>query len=379
MTNFSKNIIIIGSIWICINLLSGSAECRIKFVALPERGAIVIRLDHSDGAFIEEERTLSLEKGMNKIDFSWKDVRIKPDSIQLILSHPDKIQLLSIHYPSDENALIWEIDSASKTDEQVRVCYLLEGLDHLIDYQLMVNETEQKATLKIALIVRNYSGEAFNYSNIWLGYGQMIPLSIANEETRKISLKEVYPITLEKRWEWDAEKEIWQNQSLEQSHGIPVQYEFSNIIANGLGKRVFSKGKVRVFQEKINGQPVFLGEDHIEAIPVGEMIKIRIGKSFDISVDQRVMENRKINIRNNLKNRIVLYDTEELIHATVQNYKPTPLKLSMIQHIHGQWEMIESNIPFLLKDSSTLLFDISFGPLEKKELSFRYNRRNLMP
>ncbi|MBF0449151.1 MAG: hypothetical protein HQK75_00085 [Candidatus Magnetomorum sp.] len=379
MNRLIKIFSIIG-IWVCIFLIPGIAVSRIKLVALPERGSVVIRLDHPDGAFIEEERTLGLEKGVNKVDFSWKDVRIDPDSIQLIiLTHPKQIQLLNVSFPSDENALVWEINSSSGGDEQVRVCYLLEGIDQLIHYQLVVNEKETQARLKMAVIVRNFSGEKFSFANVWLGYGQMVPLSIDHKETRKIVLKDSNTISIEKRWEWNDEKEPWQNPFPQQSKGIPILYELINSTTNGLGEHVLTQGKVRVFQEGKGGQTIFLGEDQIEAVPVGEKMKICIGKSFDISVDQRVMETRKINIRNNLKNRIVLYDTEELITAKLQNFKTTPVKLSMIQHIQGQWEMIESNIPFLLKNASELVFDISFAPLEKKELSFRFNRRNIRP
>jgi len=367
-------------ILISIFLFPYITEARVKLVALPERGSIVIRLDNSDGAFIEEERTLSLEKGINKVDFSWKDVRIDPDSIQLLfLSHPKTVQLLNINYPSDENALVWEINSQEAGDEKVRVCYLLKDLDHLIEYRLLVNDKETIGHLQIALIVRNFSGEKFAFANIWVGYGKMIPLSIDHAETRKIIIKDIKNISLEKKWEWDAEKESWEKRLPQDDKGIPVIYSLANTTKNGLGEYVLSHGKVRVFQEKNDGQSIFLGEDQIKAVPVGEKMNVNIGRSFDISVDQRIMKTKKINIRNNNKNRIVLYDTDETIIASLKNYKTKPAKLSMLQHISGQWEMEECNIPFTLKSASELIFEIFLLPLEKKELSFRFNRRNIRP
>ena len=355
-------------------------EARVKLVALPERGAIVIRLDHTDGAFIEEERTLSLKKGLNKIDFSWKDVRIDPDSIQLlILTHPKTVQLLNINYPSDENSLVWEINSLEAGDEKVRICYLLENLDHLIDYRLIVNKEETIAHLQMSLIVRNFSGEKFTFANIWLGYGKMIPISIDNGETKKILLEDIQNITFEKEWEWDSIKESLKNKTPEKNIGIPVIYSLSNSNENGLGKHTLSQGKVRVFQECKNEQSVFLGEDKVKAVPVGEKMRINIGRSFDISIDQRKMKTKKINIRNNNKNRIVLYDTNETIATNIKNFKTKPAKISIIQSIKGQWEIAECNIPFTLKSASELLFEISLLPLEKKELSLRFNRRNIQP
>ncbi len=53
---------------------AGVIQARIKLVALPERAATVIRLDNPNATLIEEERVLTLQKGLNKVDFSWKGV-----------------------------------------------------------------------------------------------------------------------------------------------------------------------------------------------------------------------------------------------------------------------------------------------------------------
>ena len=80
--------------------LGGVSQARIKLVALPERAATVIRLDNPTATLIEEERVLTLQKGLNKVDFSWKGVQIDADSIRLeVLDHPDKVTLLNVSYP----------------------------------------------------------------------------------------------------------------------------------------------------------------------------------------------------------------------------------------------------------------------------------------
>src|SRR4030065_951770 len=89
-------------------------QARIKLVALPERAATVIRLDNPQWTLIEEERVLTLQSGLNKVDFSWNGVSIDADSIRLrSLDHPDKVTLLSVSYPPNEAALVWDISSAS--------------------------------------------------------------------------------------------------------------------------------------------------------------------------------------------------------------------------------------------------------------------------
>ena len=105
------------------------SEARIKLVALPERARVVVALTHPDATLVEEERVVTLQKGVNHMDFSWRGVNIDPSTIQLrLLSHPDQIGFKSIttSYPPNENALVWEISSPQALEE--RRAHLLSAL-----------------------------------------------------------------------------------------------------------------------------------------------------------------------------------------------------------------------------------------------------------
>src|SRR5512147_75552 len=121
---------------VAVLMITTAAQARIKLVALPERAATVIRLDNPSATLIEEERVLTLQKGLNKVDFSWKSVSIDSDSIRLtVLDHPDKVNLLNVSYPPNEAALVWEISSDGDYAERVRISYLLSNIDRLITYK----------------------------------------------------------------------------------------------------------------------------------------------------------------------------------------------------------------------------------------------------
>ncbi|MEA3232526.1 MAG: hypothetical protein U9Q05_12295, partial [Thermodesulfobacteriota bacterium] len=127
---------IIGWIVLMVGLtIPFMAQARTTLVALPERDATVIRLDNPMATLIEEERQLTLQKGLNKIDFSWKGVNIDADSIRLrMIDHPGQVTLLNVSYPPNEAALIWEIASEDDFVETVRISYLLGNIDRLITY-----------------------------------------------------------------------------------------------------------------------------------------------------------------------------------------------------------------------------------------------------
>ena len=375
--NLAGTVLILGAAFF---ILAAPVSARIKMVALPERGKTIIRLDNPRATLIEEERVLTLQKGRNQADFSWKGVSIDADSIRLtVLSDPQKVSLLSVSYPPNEAALVWEISSAEAAEVTVRISYLLSYIDRLTAYKAVADKEETKVNLKDFLVLRNFSGEDFGNASVLLGSGQSSEQSIDHEETKQLLFLEKEGVPIEKIWTFDAAKLPWDPEKIDTNVGIPVTYRIKNSKTSGLGRFALSTGKVRVFQEDGHGSTIFLGEDDTTVVPVGEDMDVYIGDSRDIVVTQRKMRDEKINIRRNKKNRVVLYDTDEVIKATIENFKDKPAKLTMVQHIPGQWDMEKSNLKYKRKDASTLEFDIALPGHGKQELSMRFHRRNVRP
>lgn len=360
------------------------ARARIKLVALPERAATIIRLDNPNATLIEEERVLTLQKGHNSVDFSWKGVQIDEDSIRLeILDHPDGVSLLSVSYPPGEAALVWEISSGGDYAETVRISYLLSNIDRLITYKAVADKAETKVDLKSYVVLRNFSGEDFDNARILLDYGEAFEQGIDHEETKQVLFLKAPTVPIRKIWTFDAAKLPWDPEQLEnQNVGIPVSYRILNDTTSGLGQFAMWGGKARLFQDDGHGSTIFLGEDNAPLVPVGEKMELYIGDSRDIVVTQRKMRDAQINLRKNDSDRVVLYDTDEIITAKIENFKNSPAMLTMIQHIEGQWDMEECNLKYVKKDAGTLEFEIELaartdaGPAVK-ELTMHYHRRNI--
>ena len=365
----------------------GSAACaRIKLVALPERAATVIRLDNPRATLIEEERVLTLQQGLNKVDFSWKAVSIDADSIRLrAIDHPENVTLLSVSYPPNEAALVWDISSEGNYAETVRISDLLTNIDRLITYKAVADKAETYVDLKSYLILRNFSGEDFDKARVLLDYGDAFEQGIDHEETKRMLFLKSPKVPITKVWTFDAARLPWDPEKLENKNvGIPVSYRIVNDAKSGLGEFALWGGKARLFQDDGHESTIFLGEDVTALVPVGEKTELYIGDSRDIVVTQRKMADTRINIRRNKKNQIILYDTDEQITAKIENFKDGPAVLTMIQHIPGQWDMDKCSMKYEKKDANTLEFEIKLpartesGPAVK-ELKMHYHRRNIRP
>ncbi len=354
-------------------MCSSIAEARVKLVALPERENVIIRLDNPSFTLVEEERILTLQKGLNQVDFSWKGVRIDPDSIRIkMLSHPEKVKLLNVSYPPNENALVWQISSSEALEEKIRISYLLSGIDCLFCYKAISNKEENLIDIKSFLILRNFSGENFHLANIVPDDSKTFQKSIQYEETMQLLFFEKKKIPIKKTLTFDAGKLPWEPQQMRKNVGIPVHYVIKNNKASNLGNFALQNGKVRVFQGSI-----FLGEDKIKFTPVDEKAELYIGDSRDIVVTQHKMKEKMINIRRNSHNQIILYDTDETIQAEIENFKDKDATLILIEHIPGQWVMKKSSHKFEEEDAHTIKFNISIPAHEKEIVTFNYHRRNI--
>jgi hypothetical protein len=369
-------------LFVCSTISHG----RIKLVALPERAATVIRLDNPQATLIEEERVLTLQKGLNKVDFSWKSVSIDADSIRLRpLDHPDKVTLLSVSYPPNEAALVWDISSESDYAETVRISYLLSNIDRLITYKAVADKAETLVDLKSYLVLRNFSGEDFEKARVLLDYGEAFEQGIAHEETKQMLFLKSPKVPITKVWKFDADLLPWDPEKLEnQNVGIPVSYRIVNEAKSSLGEFALWGGKARLFQDDGHESTIFLGEDTTGLVPVGEKMELYIGDSRDIVVTQRKMQDARVVTHKNNRGDVVLYDTNEQITAKIENFKDSPAMLTMIQHIPGQWDMESCNMKYEKKDANTLEFEIELparsgdGPAVK-ELKMSYHRRHLRP
>jgi len=363
-----------------------AAQARIKLVSLPQRAATVIRLDNPTATLIEEERVLTLQQGLNKVDFSWKGVSIDADSIRLrAIDHPDKVTLLSVSYPPNEAALVWDISSDSDYAERVRISYLLSNIDRLITYKAVADKQETKVDLKSYLVLRNFSGEDFDEATVLLDYGEAFKQGIDHEETKQMLFLKADAVPITKVWTFDAATLPWEPERLENRNvGIPVSYRIVNNAESSLGEFALWGGKARLYQDDGHESTIFLGEDVTSLVPVGEKMELYIGDSRDIVVTQEKMRDAQIPTHKNNKGDIVLYDTNEAITAKIENFKDKPAALTMIQHIPGQWDMEQCNMQYKKKDANTLEFEIELpartaeGPAVK-ELKMHYHRRNVRP
>ncbi len=367
---------------------------RVKLVALPERARISISLDNPNATLVEEERLITLQKGVNQVDFSWASVNIDSTSIQVRpLTHPEKVTVLNTSYPPNENALVWAVNSHEATEERFRISYLLTGLNREIVYKAVAQPDEKSMALRNYLRLRNNSGEDFANAEIGIGYGERFQKNLAHEEVLELLSEKIDNLPIKKLLTWDAARQPWDPEYEKNTVGLPLSYVFTNNQHSALGTHTLLPGKARIFL-KTKDQPsasgevatdgiAFTGEDWATLTPVDREMKLSIGQGRDVKVVQRKTKNDRTNIRRNAGNTEVLWDTDEEFKIEVENFKTAAASLVIVEHIPGYWKMVESSHPYVKKNAFTIEFPLELAKqttgANKTTIRFQINRLNVQP
>src|SRR4051812_6228466 len=384
----------IFSFALAVMLAGSAAHARVKLVALPERARVVVSLNNPDATLVEEERIITLQKGVNKVDFSWRGVNIDGTSIQVrALSHPNDVKVLNTSYPPNENALVWEISSPAAQEERVRISYLLSGLTREVTYRSVAEPNEQSMTLRNYLRLVNNSGEDLTDAEVALGYGNAFKKTIAHEEVLEMLSERVEALPIKKVLMWDSATLPWDPEYQKSTVGIPLNYVLTNDKPHKLGTHTLLPGKVRVFiktkeqpakeGEQVGEGVAFTGEDWAQLTPVDREMKLFIGQSRDVKVTQRRTKDERTNIRRNTSNQDVLWDKDEIYKIEVENFKKEAINLTLVEHVPGYWKMVENSHAkdFKKKDAFTFEYNLTL-PAEstgekKTTVTFELNRLNV--
>ncbi|MEP7290536.1 MAG: DUF4139 domain-containing protein, partial [Chloroflexota bacterium] len=108
-------------------------------------------------------------------------------------------------------------------------------------------------------------------------------------------------------------------------------------------------GRVRVYQQDIDGSALLIGENTIDHTPKGEDVQLFLGNAFDL-----VGERRQTNF--NLLSSNILEETYE-IH--LRNHKESgSVEVRVPEHLFrwSNWEIVSSSIDYTQIDSNTIEF-----------------------
>ncbi len=293
---------------------------------------------------------------------------MKIRSVCRVLDHPADVTLLSVSYPPGEAALVWEISSGGDFAETVRISYLLSNIDRLITYKAVANKPETLVDLKSYLVLRNFSGEDFAKARVLLDYGEAFEQGIDHEETKQMLFLTEPNVPVRKIWTFDA------------AHAA---------VGPGAAREPERRHPRQLRGHQQRQEPAWASSPSGAARPASSRRTATAARSssarttprscrsarrwsstsatagISSSRSERCGTPRSISARTT-PTQVVLFDTDEIITAKIENFKDSPAVLTMIQHIPGQWDMEECNMKYTKKDATTLKFEIELPAANRR-------------
>ncbi len=368
--------------------------------------------------YVGREITLIRKKGDDEKEFKVK-AKVLSVTGGVVLQIDDHIETDidgRIIYPDvpdnlrERPTLTMVIDSNSESEQMLELSYLTEGLSWKADYVAQLNRDENRIDLKGWVTLINNSGSSYKNAKLQLVAGDVhrapVPQMIA-PMAAEMSLKMVdgiqRPMEEESLFEYHLYSvarptTLLQNQSkqialLQENNGIVTKelvlppgnqsYYYSKVgsVYEKVGVDVFLKlkndkasnfglpkpaGIVRVYKEDGSGFSQFIGEDSISHTPENEIIRIKMGKAFDVTAD-RVQTDFSI-VRGTVKNQRIHESAHTII---LKNAKPEAVEVIVEERIPGDWQILSESHEHTKKNAMTVSWKVQIKAKSSKKLSYR--------
>ncbi len=140
------------------------ALAKVDLVILPKRDTVQVTIYNSaDLTLVRESRSLTLKKGLNRLQFSWANTLIDPTSLEMLPKmYGESIDIQDLTFPPRVRDLgLWHLQSQISGKVPVEITYLTSGLSWRAFYMGTLSKDEENMHLKGYVRVTNNSGEDY--------------------------------------------------------------------------------------------------------------------------------------------------------------------------------------------------------------------------
>lgn len=282
----------------------------------------------------------------------------------------------------------------------IETSYLATGLNWICDYVLSLNEKGNMGNLTGWVTLTNNSGKTYRDASLKLIAGDVKTLerkeagryyeeavmlkaqapsfeekaffeyhlytmtrktTIKDNQQKQIELLEGKNIPIEREYLLTGEKWYYTQRYADgQTQKIEVLLKFKNEEKNNLGIPL-PKGTVRVYQKDSDGSNQFIGEDLIDHTPKDEMIKLSVGKAFDVVAERKQKDFKSISN--------CVYEMEYEI--VLRNHKAEDITVKVVEPIGGDWTILSSSHPYEKDQAFQVIFNVKVPKNGESKLFYR--------
>lgn len=411
---------------------------NIDLATVPPRDTVQLTIYNSeDITLVRETRSLSLKKGVNRIQYSWANTLIDPTSVEIRpLERQDMVELLDTTFPgSKPQHLIWNIESKVEDAVKFQVTYFTSGISWSSDYVLIAGADEETLSLDGFVKITNNSGEDYENAQVRLVVGvinlvekiadlarrgiqppvqlgagmaggarkedlaqsmKALGYSFAVAEAErarpaeivKEGLSEYFIYTVEgtqtvpDKWSRrmvsfrarEVDFDILYRLRPHQYGPRPVRFFIlKNDAEHSLGDTPLPDGLVRVFRENGRDGLAFLGTQQIAYVAINDMIELNVGTDDLVVEEVKVLSVARSGFVYDNRQRVKGWDEALSLGEEIRNYTARPIRMEIRRVIEGDVELRAENAR--VHDYRTVEFTLDVEPRETFSWEYSYTQR----
>ncbi len=282
-------------------------------------------------------------------------------------------------------SLVWLVDAEQAGAHDTAVTYLTNGLSWQADYVLLLNEDSTAFDLNGWVTLDNRSGASYVDAMLKLVAGDINvvsepkaardimvmaeamaapapsveqreffeyhlyqvtrPVTVKDNQTKQIEFVTAQDVPAVKFYVYNGAAGYtgygW-GPATDSSYGaqtgntnVTVMIEFRTDEASNLETQL-PAGRVRLYQNDVDGSALLVGEDRISHTPKNETVRLLVGNAFDIK-GERVQTSYK-----------PLGDSgaQESFRITLRNHKDEPVEVRVVENLYRwtEWEMLSETL-----------------------------------
>jgi hypothetical protein len=282
-------------------------------------------------------------------------------------------------------SLVWLVDAQQAGDHDTETTYLTNGISWQADYVMLLNEDSTSFDLDGWVTLDNRSGANYEEATLKLVAGDINvvreeevvkymvmeaaaayeppapqveqreffeyhlyqvqrPVTVKDQQTKQIEFVNGVGVPATRFYVYEGAQgySYWGSPITDPGYGaqtgntdVTVMLEFRTDAASGLETQL-PAGRVRMYQEDVDGSPLLVGEDQIDHTPQDETVRLTVGNAFDVK-GERVQTNYK---------QLGDSGAEESYQITLRNHKDEPIEVRIVERMYrsNQWEITAEQV-----------------------------------
>lgn len=347
----------------------------------------------------EQATVLSANHGVilkvgNRIESSVQDARIVYNDV------PKNLR--------DRPTLVTQLNNKGAVDQTVELSYLTGGLAWKVDYVAELNSKEDMLDLSGWVTLTNTSGTSYKNAKLQLVAGDVNrvqpkiqpmakamrgdvmmaeaatpvaeeslleyhlytldrPTTLAENQTKQVALLSASNVPARKELVLRGADYYYQSSygDLGTRMKVGVFIEFDNKEVSKLGIPL-PKGVMRVYKKDSNGNAQFVGEDNIDHTPKNEVVRLKLGESFDVTADKK-----QTNFKVLPKPQKGHSAFESAYEITLKNAKKEKMTVVVQEPISGDWTITSESQPHKKVNSHLAVWKVEIPAESNTTLSYK--------